>query len=50
MEPALIDELTDSGIPVVFYDVGIPRKNITNVHVNYRKGIGSLAVTDEKLA
>src|SRR5215470_14955908 len=24
MEPALIDELNDSGIPVVFYDVGAP--------------------------
>jgi DNA-binding LacI/PurR family transcriptional regulator len=25
MEPALIEELTDSSIPVVFYDVGSPR-------------------------
>src|SRR5216683_4211891 len=39
MEPALIDELNDSGIPVVFYDVGAPRKNITNIRVNYRRGI-----------
>ena len=39
MEPALIDELTDSGIPVVFYDVGTPRKNITNIRVDYRRGI-----------
>src|SRR5438067_338090 len=39
MEPALIDELTESGIPVVFYDVGEPRKNITNVRVNYRRGV-----------
>ena len=39
MEPALIDELTDSGIPVVFYDVGAPRRNITNIRVNYRRGI-----------
>src|ERR1041384_1759777 len=28
MEPALIDELSESGIPVGFYDVGAPRKNI----------------------
>src|SRR6266404_1349832 len=39
MEPALIDELTDSRIPVVFYDVGAPRKNITNIRVDYRRGI-----------
>src|SRR3954470_12741862 len=39
MEPALIEELTDSKIPVVFYDVGAPRPNITNIRVNYRRGI-----------
>jgi DNA-binding LacI/PurR family transcriptional regulator len=39
MAPELIDELTGSGIPVVFYDVGAPRPNITNIRVNYRRGI-----------
>jgi len=39
MEPALIKELTESRIPVVFYDVGQPRQNITNIRVNYRRGI-----------
>jgi DNA-binding LacI/PurR family transcriptional regulator len=39
MDAALIDELTASAIPVVFYDVGAPRRNITNIHVNYRRGI-----------
>jgi LacI family transcriptional regulator len=39
MDPALIEELNDSQIPVVFYDVGSPRKNITNIRVNYRRGI-----------
>src|SRR5205823_8726268 len=39
MEPALIDELNESGLPVVFYDVGAPRQNITNIKVNYRRGI-----------
>src|SRR5713226_9209928 len=39
MAPAIIDELTDSRIPVVFYDVGTPRRNITNIRVNYRRGI-----------
>jgi LacI family transcriptional regulator len=39
MAPALMDELNDSRIPVVFYDVGTPRHNITNIRVNYRRGI-----------
>ena len=39
MEPALIEELTGSDIPVVFYDVGAPRHNITNIRVNYRRGV-----------
>ena len=39
MAPAIIDELTDGRIPVVFYDVGMPRQNITNIRVNYRRGI-----------
>jgi LacI family transcriptional regulator len=39
MEPALMDELDESRIPVVFYDVGLPRKNVTNIRVNYRRGV-----------
>ena len=39
MDPDLIQELTESHIPVVFYDVGTPRQNITNIRVNYRRGI-----------
>src|ERR1700690_2061614 len=39
MDPPLIDELPRSRIPVVFSDVGAPRRNITNVRVNYRRGI-----------
>src|SRR5437868_5467740 len=42
MEPALMEELTDSSIPVVFYDVGAPRQNITNIRVNYRRGIDKI--------
>src|ERR1039457_3161013 len=34
MDPQLIDELNASDIPVVFYDVGAPRGNITNIRVN----------------
>src|ERR1043165_1478518 len=39
MAPELIDELNESRIPVVFYDVGTPRPNITNIRVDYRRGI-----------
>jgi DNA-binding LacI/PurR family transcriptional regulator len=39
MAPEVIEELGDSRIPVVFYDVGTPRRNITNIRVNYRRGI-----------
>src|SRR3954470_14147738 len=39
MAPELIDELNDSRIPVVFYDVGTPRPNITNIRVDYRRGV-----------
>src|SRR5450432_3365799 len=35
----MIKEPTESRIPVVFYDVGLPRQNITNIRVNYRRGI-----------
>jgi DNA-binding LacI/PurR family transcriptional regulator len=39
MAPELMDELNDARIPVVFYDVGTPRGNVTNIRVNYRRGI-----------
>jgi LacI family transcriptional regulator len=39
MAPELIDELTESNTPAVFYDVGTSRKNITNIRVDYRRGI-----------
>ena len=39
MAPELIDELNGNRIPVVFYDVGAPRRNITNIRVNYGRGI-----------
>ena len=39
VDPKLIEELTESRIPVVFYDVGSPRRNITNIRVNYVRGI-----------
>jgi DNA-binding LacI/PurR family transcriptional regulator len=42
MDPELINELTGNNIPVVFYDVGAPRQNITNIRVNYRRGMETL--------
>jgi len=39
MAPELIEELTESRIPVVFYDVGAAHKNITKIRVNYSRGI-----------
>ncbi len=39
MDPDLIRELKESKIPAVFYDVGTPAKNISNIRVNYRRGI-----------
>lgn len=39
MEPSLIQELMESNLPIVFYDVGTPARNITNIRVRYQKGI-----------
>ena len=39
MDADLMQVLTDTRIPIVFYDVGTPRKNITNVRVDYGKGM-----------
>jgi len=39
MEPALIEMLVDSPIPVVFYDVGTPMRNVACIRGNYRKGV-----------
>jgi LacI family transcriptional regulator len=43
MDATLIEELTGSRIPVVFYDVGRPKRNITNIRVNYRRGMEKVA-------
>lgn len=42
MDAHLMEELNGSKIPVVFYDVGTPRRNITNIRVNYRYGMEKL--------
>lgn len=43
IEPGIIDELLSSKLPVVFYDVGAGKKNITNIRLNYRKGMDKVA-------
>src|SRR4051794_22891699 len=43
MDAALIHELSGHPIPVVFYDVGTPRGNITNIRVDYRSGMAKVA-------
>ena len=39
MDSDLIEMLNNNRIPVVFYDVGTPKKNITNIRVDYQKGM-----------
>jgi DNA-binding LacI/PurR family transcriptional regulator len=38
-KPSLIRELSGSNLPVVFYDVGAAKANITNIKVDYRMGM-----------
>lgn len=39
MDPELQDLLAKQDMPVVFYDVGVPGKRVTNIRVQYRRGI-----------
>jgi LacI family transcriptional regulator len=39
MDAELQDLLASQDMPVVFYDVGVPGKRVTNIRVQYRKGI-----------
>jgi LacI family transcriptional regulator len=41
-EPGLIEELSDSDVPVVFYDIGVAGKNCTNIKMNYEAGMQSV--------
>jgi DNA-binding LacI/PurR family transcriptional regulator len=38
-----MQELVESNLPIVFYDVGTPARNISNIKVNYEKGIQKAA-------
>jgi DNA-binding LacI/PurR family transcriptional regulator len=42
MDEALLQELTDSNIRAVFYDVGAAARNISNIRVNYQRGISQV--------
>ncbi len=42
MNDDIVRELSESAIPIVFYDVGTPGGNITKIRVNYRRGIEKL--------
>jgi DNA-binding LacI/PurR family transcriptional regulator len=37
-EPQVIEELSGSRMPVVFYDVGVPGANVTNIRTDYFRG------------
>jgi LacI family transcriptional regulator len=39
MDVSLIQELEESGLPTVIYDVGLTKPNITNIRVNYASGM-----------
>jgi DNA-binding LacI/PurR family transcriptional regulator len=43
MDAAAMQELSGETIPVVFYDVGTPSRNITNIRVDYGSGMHKLA-------
>lgn len=43
IEPGFVEELVSSKLPIVFYDVGAPKRNITNIRLNYRKGMEKVA-------
>jgi len=38
-EPAVIEDLAGEALPVVFYDVGSPGPNVTNVRTDYYRGM-----------
>ncbi len=55
MEESIVQELTESQLPIVFYDVGTAGGNITKIRVNYRKGVERIveylvALGHEKMA
>ena len=45
-ENAIVQELTETRLPIVFYDVGTAGGNITKIRVNYRKGVERIVELD----
>jgi LacI family transcriptional regulator len=43
MDAALMQELSSQSVPVVFYGIGPPHRNVTNIRVDYRSGMEKLA-------
>jgi DNA-binding LacI/PurR family transcriptional regulator len=43
MSAALLQELSSQQIPIVFYGIGTPHRNVTNIRVDYRAGMDKLA-------
>ena len=43
MDAALLQELSSQQIPIVFYGIGTPHRNVTNIRVDYRRGMDKLA-------
>lgn len=39
MDQSLIDELSTRGIPIVFLDTGAVRENVSNIRIDYARGI-----------
>jgi LacI family transcriptional regulator len=39
MDQSVMQEIADSGTPAVFYDVGLPGPNVTNIRVRYEIGM-----------
>jgi len=42
MEPSIVQELSDAGPPVVFFDVGRAGKRVTNIKCDFRRGTEQL--------
>jgi LacI family transcriptional regulator len=40
MSQTLVDELSTRGIPIVFFETGQVRENISNIRIDYEQGIG----------
>ncbi len=42
MDPSILKDLTETDLPIMFYDVGVAARNVSKVKVNYPKGMQRL--------